>query len=318
MIRAAGAAALALTCALAGVRAGEEPVPPGGAAAEPQPGEKPPADKELEARILALVKQLAHEDFDKREAAGKELLKIGRPAKPFLAEASKDKDVERAVRAADLLAQLARIPDPQSIDPNCTNGWMAVQAGTVQIQTFKPAEDLEVETLRFRAARTANTPFQALQVELRAADAKEDAEPLMSRSFEQQWDEDGKTKGVTRYMNWFEVKAKEPVKLEKGKLYRLVFSSEAGKSTPWLVNCFYRDTFKTGEHLVREGAKESSLGKYDLVFQLCSKDAVKLTSAPEKADLDKKELFGLRHDGVDIGKIREAGDDVEEAQGGVL
>jgi hypothetical protein len=285
-------------------QAGKDPKP---AATNPQgkkPAQKP--DPKLEARIKALIRQLGHEEYDKREEAEKALTKIGRPALPQLKAAREDKDAERATRATVLCKKIGSLPDPSKVDPKCTNGWMAAYGEYRQVQSFKAEADAEVDLLRFRAARGYNVPGD-LSIELRAADAEKDAEPLGKASFSYEWTgKAGKTTGVTRTMRWIEAKIK--VKLEKGKTYHLVFSSpDSGKSNPWLINCFYGDTFKAGKHLRSDGEKAETLGKYDLVFQLCSKDAVKLSSLPDGTDLSKKEPFGLGHDGTDMNKAKTDG-----------
>ena len=60
---------------------------------------KPPTKEE----IAALVKQLGHDDFDKREEASQKLEAIGQPAEAALQEASKSKDEEVRRRATEIL-----------------------------------------------------------------------------------------------------------------------------------------------------------------------------------------------------------------------
>ena len=81
------------------------------------PTPKPPAGKpsgppalspeELEKRIAELIKQLGDDEWEKREAAQAELSKIGEAARKQLEEAKKNTDEEIALRAGQLLEELA-------------------------------------------------------------------------------------------------------------------------------------------------------------------------------------------------------------------
>lgn len=60
-----------------------------------------------EEKIEQLIKQLGHEEFEKREAATRELVKIGKPAIPHLNKAFKDsKDPEVQQRAKEILERI--------------------------------------------------------------------------------------------------------------------------------------------------------------------------------------------------------------------
>ena len=78
------------------------PNPEKAPAPEPAPTAKAPET----ARIAALVEQLGSTDYEKREAATKELAAIGKPALPALEATSKDLDAERASRAKDLAIRI--------------------------------------------------------------------------------------------------------------------------------------------------------------------------------------------------------------------
>ena len=138
----------------------------------------------LRARIARLVKQLGDDDYSRRESAGKELLKIGPPAREALKAAAKDKDAERASRAQRLLAELERM---KKVDPKCTNGYQPVHEGLVQVQTFK-AKLEKVETVRVRLARTFSVPAADLVVELRDP-AKKNGKPLARAVFYTDWND---------------------------------------------------------------------------------------------------------------------------------
>jgi hypothetical protein len=66
--------------------------------------ENPPKlDAKEEARVRKLIKQLGHEQFDKRREADKALRAVAVRIRPLLAEAAKDKDIERATAAQKIL-----------------------------------------------------------------------------------------------------------------------------------------------------------------------------------------------------------------------
>jgi hypothetical protein len=303
-------AAFSVVMALSLATAGESTDPKTDAKPEVKKKDKPPAagktekvDPKLKARIKELIKQLGHDEYDKREAAGKALVRIGKPAREQVAAARKDKDAERATRAGEVYEKLKTLPDPANVNRDCTNGWMAVWGEVKQVQTFTVKEDVTISKLRFRAARGFSMPG-TLSVDLQLVGAKKDADALATASQVAAWTtKDGKARSITRYMRWWELELK--AKLLKGKTYKLVFSSvDSTKSSPWLINCMYRDHFKAGSHLRQKGEKASKLGAYDLVMQLCAKDEVKLTTVPAKLDFTRKELFGLGHDGANMGKTK--------------
>jgi len=278
----------------------------GAEAPKPKPKDpKAAATAELQGRIRKLIKDVGDLDYDIRTAASKELIKIGRPALELLEAATKDKDAERVWRAKELVYYISRLPKPTKVDRKCTNGYMPVHGTVKQLQTFTPDADVEIDAVRFRAARTLAVPFGDLQVELHAGDKPGD-KALATATFEYEWtDANNKVHGVTRFMQWFEAAMK--LKLRKGATYCLVFSSaRSGATSPWLVNCFYRDTFAAGKHRRQDGDKPEDLGKYDLVFELRAADKTVLSSVPDKVDLTKREEFGVGHDGTDLRK-RHAG-----------
>jgi len=97
------AVAVALTLGVAAVtRAEEEPLKQD-PADEAKPKEEP---SPAAARIEALVKELGSEDYDTREAAYQELMRIGAAAKPALEKAARSPDVQTRVSAKRLLEKL--------------------------------------------------------------------------------------------------------------------------------------------------------------------------------------------------------------------
>ncbi len=302
--------------ALSLATAGESSDPNTGAKPEAEEKVEPPvvkkADPKLQARIKELIEQLGHEEYETREGASKALITIGRPALKQLEAARKDKDAERATRAGEACSKIRELlPDPDKVDRDCTNGWMAAYDKVKQVQTFTVEEDVAISKLRFRAARGYNMPGDlGVKLELVGAKKEKPADPLATAK-----QAAACAKGVTRYMQWFELELK--AKLEKGKTYRLVFSSaDSAKTNPWLINCMYRDHFKAGSHMRQDGEKTKKLGAYDLVLQLCAKDAVKLTTVPAKLNFTARELFGLGHDGANMGS--KATNTIEQIRGGVL
>lgn len=256
-----------------------------------------PAERErLNARIADLVGQLGDTDWRRREAASEELLKIGAPAREALTEAAAtSKDAEVVWRAESLLRELKTIIR-KKVDPNCTNGYQLVYAGTQQVQTFK-APAASIESLRLRLARTLALPFAPLTVELRDP-VKPDGDPLASANLQAEWDDEkGIRRGVARLFAWFTLDLKAQ-NVEKGKTYELVLSSNTRQQNPWLVNCFYRDTYPDGQHRQRTAARTVELGQFDLVFEvILGKE--KVTSVPKDAALeDRKEHYGVGHDGT--------------------
>ncbi len=292
----------------------------GGEGAEPKAeGEKENGKEdekpspELLEKIKQLVKQLGDADYEKREDAGKELLKIGGPALDAVRAATKDKDPERSERARVLVPKLERMT--KKGDPNATNGWQAVWGDVGQVQTFKVNEEFEAATVRLRLARGYNLPG-TLEVKL-CADGDKEAKPLAEADKPAEWDgKNGGRAGVSRYFRWldFEMKAK----LEKDKVYRLVLTSgSSGEGSPWLANAFYRDAYAGGELLKSDGEKTERVAKLDLVLEILDKEGqVRLTTVPKGVDLTKKELFGIGRDGTDMNKPAEGA--VDGLQGGFL
>jgi RNA polymerase sigma factor (sigma-70 family) len=106
----AGAVSLGVClCTTPPVRADKQPDAPPAADkkdAPPAPAKEKPApkpDEETAAKIKSLIQQLGDDSFTVRESATKELIKIGRPAVPFLRAALKNKDIEISQRCRKIL-----------------------------------------------------------------------------------------------------------------------------------------------------------------------------------------------------------------------
>ncbi|HOX07595.1 MAG TPA: HEAT repeat domain-containing protein [Planctomycetota bacterium] len=275
--------------------AAAEPEKPAAAPDGKDEEDKPLTPEELakiNARVVELIKQLASDDWAKREEATTALIAIGNPAVPALEEAAKSPDAETATRAAEALQKIKGAPKrrKKKFDPNCTDGYQAVYEGREHVQTFKATTD-KLDFLRIRTARTINNPMADLTISLRES-GKENAEALATAT--------ASSTEVTRFYRWFTMELKAE-KLEKGKTYELVFTSGAAKSSPWLVNCFYRDAYPDGEYReLADGKPVKSEKRYDLVFELGAGED-KTTSVPKGTDLTKKdEHFGVGPDGTDL------------------
>ncbi len=91
--------------------------------AKPVPRAKPAKPASQDEEIAALVRQLGDESWDRREAAQKQLLEIGKPAVGRLKAALADSDMEVASRSRALLAEIVgqgflgvQIRDPEAFD----------------------------------------------------------------------------------------------------------------------------------------------------------------------------------------------------------
>jgi hypothetical protein len=182
-----------------------------------------------------------------------------------------------------------------------TDGYMPVAGEVRHVQTFK-ATGPTISEIRLRLARPEQVPEDDLFLEIREPGK---AEPLAKGTIPVEWRERGpkvKDKAVLRYYQWFTAKI-EAKGLEKGRTYELVISSpDSFESMPWLVNCFYRDTYPDGEYR-RERAGKPIIPrpgtKFDLVFSLSSEGG-EITSVPRGLQLEAQEHFGLGHDGKDL------------------
>lgn len=77
-----------------------------------------PATESREERIARLVRELGHSSFETRDAAQKELEKLGRAAIPALEKASQSEDPEVATRAAEALARVrGQVPPEEQPRP---------------------------------------------------------------------------------------------------------------------------------------------------------------------------------------------------------
>jgi hypothetical protein len=192
-------------------------------------------------------------------------------------------------------------PDqPAPEDRDYTDGYVPVAAEVCHVQTFK-APATEISGVRLRCARAGQVPEDDLTVEIREPGK---AEPLVKGLIPVEWDQGPKIKDqvVVRYYQWFSVKNIKVHGLVKGKTYELVLSSpKSFEELPWLLNCFYRDTYPDGQCRREVNGKSSPVagGKYDLIFEI-SGEGEQISSVPRGLELPAKEHFGLGPDGKDL------------------
>lgn len=75
-------------------------------------GPQPAPAEALDARVARLVRQLGDRAYERREAAQRELVAIGRPALPALREAAQSQDPEVASRAAEAIEAIGGEVEP--------------------------------------------------------------------------------------------------------------------------------------------------------------------------------------------------------------
>ncbi len=165
----------------------------------------------------------------------------------------------------------------------CTNGWVPVWGRQKCVQTFT-APGGPIAGVNFRAARTLQSPWDGLTVEIRDAGSgrRLGSWKLTEYTF-------GKD-AVTRFFRPYTARF-GPVRTVKGATYRIVFSSPNSERTgPWLINCFYRDTYPQGDLFARTAAGG---GKLDLAFQIIAPGGDPLLSSiPEGTDMGRREHHG--------------------------
>jgi hypothetical protein len=166
----------------------------------------------------------------------------------------------------------------------CTNGWAPVWGRNWCAQSFTSPGG-EIAGINFRAARTLETPSGGLRLELRDAG---NGRVLASWRLDDYVDG---TNAVTRFFRPYTARF-TPVKTVKGAAYRIVFSSpDSRRDSPWLINCFYRDTYAGGGL----SGKPAAPGlKLDAAFRVVAPgDGVLVSSIPEGTDMGRKEHHGL-------------------------
>jgi hypothetical protein len=170
----------------------------------------------------------------------------------------------------------------------CTNGWVPVYGGVEAVQSFQ-APRAGISTVDFRAARKLGIPHGALTVSIRDPKSGRQLCSWQLRNFTYGKD------AVTRFFGDYSARF-GGLALEPGRRYELVFSSpKSVKGSPWLVNCFYRDTCPGGRYSARGRAARSGASR-DLAFRLVGADGEALVSSiPKDADMGRREHFGLAY-----------------------
>jgi hypothetical protein len=175
-----------------------------------------------------------------------------------------------------------------------TNGWQPVHGKLRQVQSFV-APGGRVAAVNFRAARTLELPWGSLEVAVREAGG---GRVLGSWKLADYMDGTG---GVTRFFRPYTARLGD-LGLRKGRTYEIVFSSpDSGANGPWLVNCFYRDTYEGGRQHAERGGRAERSGELDLAFQLAAADgSVLASSVPEGTDMGRRQ-----HHGPSYARVRE-------------
>ena len=184
-------------------------------------------------RVAKLIADLNDNNFRVREAAQKELIRLGGEALPDLRKALRNApSVEAARRIEAILALVAPVYEAHS------NGWHWVYQGIAHGQTFQ-ATGQTVEKLRLRVARlNANEPAARLEVEIR--------DPGLEKIYFRGSIEARDSETTFR---WREVKISHRADLQAGETYILIFHSQAtSNKAPWVVNAIYEDRYPHGSH----------------------------------------------------------------------
>ncbi len=181
----------------------------------------------------------------------------------------------------------------------CTNGWVPVYGKVKQVQTFK-ARGAQIGQVSFRAARTLEYPGDNLWIQIR--DPKTGKVLALYKFLDYNW---GKI-AVSRYFRSYTFKI-GPVNVKKGQTYEVVFSApRAEKGFVWMINCFYRNTYKAGRQHREEGGREVKGGDLDLAIQVSdSRGNPVARTIPADVHLKAKEHYGLSYE--EVHKILKAG-----------
>src|SRR5262245_21130403 len=185
-------------------------------------------------RIQRLINDLDSPQFRVREAAARELRRLGEQAVPALEQAlKKPASAEAGRRIEQLLAPYR----PAVFEPHF-NGWHWVYSIIAHAQTFE-ATGTKVTSLRLRVAQlSANRPAAPLEVEIR---------DLKFQTIYLRGTIDPEV--LRREFRWQPVALRHVSPLKPGETYALLFHSRDSKNTgPWAINAIYRDVYPHGHH----------------------------------------------------------------------
>ena len=208
----------------------------------------PPAS---EAAVRKLIRDLDHPRYQVREAAQRELTRLGQPVVPALRQALKDPP---SAEAAERLRQLLAALGPLTIDAHGP-GWHWVYGTIAHAQSFE-ATGAEVTAVRLRVAQlNANRPAGPLEVEIR--------DPKLQTIFVRGTIS---PKVLGRDFRWQPVTITHTAPLTPGQKYALLMHSQDTRNTgPWVVNAIYQDVYPSGQ--------QWALAHEDFFFELEFKSA---------------------------------------------
>lgn len=214
---------------------------------------------------IRLIDDLNHPRAKVRDAAFDELVRLGDKAVPALLEALRNPPSAETRDRIHLLLAKRR---PSEFDADF-NGWHWVYSTIAHAQTFE-ATGATVQSLRLRVAQlSANRPIAPLEVEIR--DKK--LETIYLRGSMD-------PAVLERDFRWQPVTLKYVAPLKFGETYSFVFHSRTNRNTsPWAVNCIYRDVYPHGHHWYTHHE--------DFFFQIEYREGTSVRVGP-KSDADAK------------------------------
>jgi hypothetical protein len=183
--------------------------------------------------IARLIADLDSDNFRTREAATKELLRIGIDALPALKDAmAKSPSEEAARRIKSILQTINPVYEGHS------SGWHWVFQDLAHSQTFKSTGG-GIESVKLRVARMNDgKPGDDLTVEIR--------DPSLGKIY---FRGTITAEASTREFRWHTVKTAHKAELKEGEQYLLIFHSRGTVNTaPWAVNAIYQDIYPHGQH----------------------------------------------------------------------
>jgi hypothetical protein len=143
----------------------------------------PVSQDDQEARIAKLVQDLGSDEFATREAAEKELAKIGAAAVPQLKKALEDRDAERADRARRVLAEIEKSQSKPEKKPGLGGGVRLSSRDLSRGVTFDLYPDGRVElTVPEEDKETGKKVYKTYKAE--SMDAFKEKHPEIARQYE--------------------------------------------------------------------------------------------------------------------------------------